>query len=93
MTSRPLRVTALTRTELSIAVQSGGDVELSVRGEKHTAQAGSVLRVRLHGQGPLLQGRPTTQQWAETRRDDGSLLTASIPTMPDWDAPDVESQP
>jgi len=83
----------LTRTELTIAVQSGGDVDLSVRGEKYTAQDGAVLRVRLHGQGPLLQGRPTTQQWAKTRRDDGSLLTASIPTMPDWDAPETDPQP
>ena len=78
----------VTRTELTIAVQAGGDVELSVRGAKHVAREGSVLRVTLHGQGPLLQGRPTVQQWAQTRRDDGSLLTASIPTTPEWEPTD-----
>ena len=50
-----------------------------------TAREGSVLRVPLRGQGPILKGRPTVQQWAQTRRDDGSLLTASIPTMPEWE--------
>lgn len=75
----------VTRTELSIAVQSGGDVDLTVRGVRYTAKEGSVLRVTLHGQGPLLQGRPSVEQWSRARRDDGSLLTASIPIVPDWD--------
>lgn len=76
----------VTQTEIAIAVRSGGDVELSVRGVKHTASEGSVLRVPLPDQGPALPGRPTVAQWAKTRRDDGSLLTASIPTLPDWEA-------
>lgn len=71
--------------ELAIAVASGRDVELSVRGERYTAVSGEVLRVPLVGQGPELPGRPTVEQFAQARRDDGSLLTASIPTIPDWD--------
>jgi alpha,alpha-trehalose phosphorylase len=78
----------VTRTELAIAVRSGGDVDLTVRGRKYTASEGSVLRVPLQGQGPALHGRPTVQQWSKTRRDDGSLLTASIPIIPDWESVD-----
>ncbi|WP_375389277.1 glycosyl hydrolase family 65 protein, partial [uncultured Amnibacterium sp.] len=82
----------VTKDELSIAVRSGGDVDLTVRGVKHTAKEGSVLRVPLRGQGPDLAGRPTVQQWATTRRDDGSLLTASIPTIPDWESLEGDQQ-
>jgi alpha,alpha-trehalose phosphorylase len=82
----------LTDTEIAIAVQSGGDVELSVRGVRYTATEGSVLRVPLRGQGPVLEGRPTVHQWSKTRRDDGSLLTASIPTLPDWEPSEGDPQ-
>jgi alpha,alpha-trehalose phosphorylase len=80
----------VTQKELAIAVQSGGDVPLTVRGQKYTAREGSVLRVPLPDQGPVLQGRPTVDQWAKTRRDDGSLLTASIPTLPEWEPTEGE---
>ena len=76
----------VTQTELAIAVRSGGDVELSVRGATYTASEGGVLRIPLRHQGPALPGRPTVAQWAKTRRDDGSLLTASIPTLADWES-------
>lgn len=73
----------VTQDGLAIAVQSGGDVDLSVRGQRFTAVAGEVLRVPLDGQGPQLTGRPAVSQFARTRRDDGSLLTASIPIIPE----------
>ena len=78
----------LTEDELAVAVLAGGDVELSVRGVKWTATSGAVLHVPLRGQGPVLAGRPTVAQFSKARRDDGSLLTASIPTLPDWEVVD-----
>ena len=78
--------------ELSIAVLAGGDVDLVVRGARYTAVSGEVLRVPLPDQGPVLTGRPQVSQFAQARRDDGSLLTASIPIIPDWEADANDAQ-
>ncbi len=79
-------VVVVRQDALEIEMLSGDDVELSVRGERFTASTSAVLQVPLVGQGPDLPGRPTVAQFAQTRRDDGSLMTASIPTLPDWEA-------
>ncbi|WP_434810018.1 glycoside hydrolase family 65 protein [Microbacterium sp. bgisy189] len=71
---------SLTADELSIAAGEGEDVELSVRGTAYTAVAGQTLTVPLDGQGPVIAGRPTLGMLAESRRDDGSRLSASVPT-------------
>jgi alpha,alpha-trehalose phosphorylase len=39
------------------------------------------VTVPLVGQGPRLYGAPTMRDMAGTRRADGTLLTASIPTL------------
>ena len=35
----------------------------------------------LVGQGPVIPGRPSLKQFADVRREDGTLLSASVPTV------------
>ena len=35
----------------------------------------------LAGQGPVIPGRPSLEQFADVRREDGTLLSASVPTV------------
>jgi len=37
--------------------------------------------VPLATQGPVRPGRPTLQMFADARREDGTLLSASVPTL------------
>jgi alpha,alpha-trehalose phosphorylase len=76
----------VTQNEFVVDVAEGGPVEFEVRGERYTADAASTLRVPLLGQGPRLSGRPSGDQFSTTRRDDGSLMTASVPIVgvDDW---------
>ena len=43
--------------------------------------AGEEVVVALEGQGPLLAGRPTLGQLTDVQREDGSYLSASVPTV------------
>ncbi|HEY8281891.1 MAG TPA: glycosyl hydrolase family 65 protein [Amnibacterium sp.] len=76
----------VTQDEFVVDVADGDPVEFEVRGERYTAEAASTLRVPLVGQGPRLPGRPSSDQFSTTRRDDGSLMTASVPIVgvDDW---------
>ncbi|MGN6742925.1 MAG: glycosyl hydrolase family 65 protein, partial [Amnibacterium sp.] len=75
-----LRVRVL-QDEFVVDVTDGEPVEFEVRGERYTARSGATLRVPLVGQGPQLAGRPSAEQFSMTRRDDGSLMTASVPIV------------
>ena len=35
----------------------------------------------LDGQGPVISGKPSLRQFADIRREDGTLLSASVPTV------------
>ncbi|MCU1472195.1 glycoside hydrolase family 65 protein, partial [Amnibacterium sp.] len=74
-----------------VDVLDGESAEFEVRGERYVAEAGTTLTVPLLGQGPHLPGRPSSDQFSTNRRDDGSLMTASLPIVgvDDW-APDEE---
>jgi alpha,alpha-trehalose phosphorylase len=77
---------SVTRSLFAVDVLEGEPVEFEVRGQRVVAEAGVPLRVTLVGQGPLIQGRPSPDQFSRTRRDDGSLMTASVPIVGDeWD--------
>jgi alpha,alpha-trehalose phosphorylase len=77
---------SVTRTQFAVDVLEGEPVEFEVRGQRVVAEAGVRLRVPLVGQGPLIQGRPSPDQFSTTRRDDGSLMTASVPIVgDDWE--------
>lgn len=63
-----------------IAGDSGEPVSFSVRGEDHVVAPGETVVVALDGQGPVLPGRPTLGDIGEALREDGTLLSASVPT-------------
>lgn len=65
---------------IQVVAGEGDPVAFSVRGEGHVVAAGESVTVALAGQGPRLSGRPTLGQFADVRRDDGTLLSASVPT-------------
>ncbi|MDR2997952.1 MAG: glycoside hydrolase family 65 protein, partial [Microbacterium sp.] len=73
-----LRVT-ITRGELRMRVLSGDPVSFTVRGAAHTASVGSDAVVLLAGQGPVRPGRPTLRQFADARREDGTLMSPTVP--------------
>ncbi|QIG39939.1 glycoside hydrolase family 65 protein [Microbacterium sp. 4R-513] len=72
---------ALTRSELRVTAGEGDPVSFSVRGTAFTAMPGEELVIPLADQGPVIPGRPTIRQFEDVRREDGTLLVASIPTV------------
>jgi alpha,alpha-trehalose phosphorylase len=48
---------------------------------RRSSSAESTLTVPLRGQGPELSGRPTISDIGDALREDGTLLSASVPTM------------
>lgn len=75
-----LQVT-VTAGELTVAAGEGDPVSFSVRGRSYEVAGGQTIRVPLRGQGPILPGRPTLGDIGESLREDGTLLSASVPTM------------
>lgn len=71
----------VTRTELRVAASDGDPVGFSVRGVGYVVGAGEEVAVRLEGQGPVIPGRPTLGQLTDVRREDGTYLSASVPTV------------
>ncbi|MFE6997428.1 glycoside hydrolase family 65 protein [Microbacterium sp. NPDC057659] len=69
----------VTRGELRMTVLSGEPVSFTVRGAAHTASVGSDAVVMLAGQGPVRPGRPTLRQFADARREDGTLMSPTVP--------------
>ncbi len=69
----------LTRDQLRIEVRSGRPVEFSVRGETFSAEVGRDAVIALADQGPVRLGRPTLQQFADARREDGTLMSPTVP--------------
>lgn len=71
----------ITADELRVDAGAGEPVAFSVRGESLVVQPGATVVVPLRGQGPELSGRPTISDIGEALREDGTLLSASVPTM------------
>ncbi|RWZ46441.1 glycoside hydrolase family 65 protein [Labedella phragmitis] len=67
--------------ELSVTVVEGEPVEFSVRGTSYTVESGAELIVPLRDQGPRIPGKPTQRIHSRARRDDGTLMTASLPVV------------
>ncbi|MCR2828209.1 glycoside hydrolase family 65 protein, partial [Microbacterium sp. zg.Y909] len=59
----------------------GGPIVLSVRGTGYVIAGDETLVVPLQGQGPRRPGRPSLSEIEDARRDDGTYLSASIPTL------------
>ncbi|WP_448262288.1 glycoside hydrolase family 65 protein [Microbacterium aurum] len=71
----------ITRDAMTVDAAGGGPVSFSVRGASVTVEPGGSVTVPLDGQGPRLSGRPTLSDIGESLREDGTLLSASVPTM------------
>lgn len=71
----------VTCDELRVAASDGDPVGFSVRGTGYVVGAGEEVVVPLDGQGPLIPGRPTLGELTDARREDGSYLSASVPTV------------
>jgi alpha,alpha-trehalose phosphorylase len=76
----PLLVT-VAPTELRVRSDAGDPVSLEVRGVGYTVHAGEELVVPLEDQGPVIPGKPSLRQFLGERREDGTLLYASVPTV------------
>jgi len=75
-----LRV-ALEGAAITFTVEAGAEARVRVRGVEVIVTAASPVTVPLDGQGPRLYGSPTMRDVTGSRRADGTLLTASIPTL------------
>ncbi|MEJ1155046.1 MULTISPECIES: glycoside hydrolase family 65 protein [Microbacterium] len=72
---------SITRDEIAVAADDGPPVSFSVRGTGYVVGAGETVRVALDDQGPVIEGKPSLGDFANQRREDGSLLSASVPTV------------
>nr|WP_194720239.1 glycoside hydrolase family 65 protein [Cellulosimicrobium arenosum] len=73
-----LRVT-VRRDELELAVEEGDGTQVSVRGEHVSVRPGEPTLVPLDGQGPVRSGRPGLRALSGNRREDGTLILATVP--------------
>ncbi|MCI2956851.1 glycoside hydrolase family 65 protein [Agromyces atrinae] len=91
LTIRDSRVRVdLTPSSIVFTIEEGESVHVSVRGLELYVANGKPVTVELDPRGPRLEGAPTMRDIRGTRRADGTLLTASIPTIAlDLDAPDA----
>jgi alpha,alpha-trehalose phosphorylase len=71
----------VTADELRVRVSEGAPVPFTVRDVAYIATVDEVVVVPLADQGPLISGRPSLRQFAEARRSDGTLLSASVPVI------------
>ena len=78
---------SVTADAITFKVMEGAGAELWVRGRRIIVLPGPEAVVPLAGQGPHLSGRPSSAQFSGSRRDDGSLMTASVPIVVsgDWE--------
>ncbi len=71
----------VTKDRLTVRAGEGDPVAFSVRGVGYVVGPGEEVAVPLEGQGPVIPGRPSLRQLGEARREDGSLISASVPTV------------
>ncbi|PZU48696.1 MAG: family 65 glycosyl hydrolase [Microbacterium sp.] len=74
-----LQITVTAR-ELVVEAGEGDPVAFTVRGEAFEVAGGGAVRVPLADQGAVLRGRPTLDDIGEALREDGTLLSASVPS-------------
>ncbi len=71
----------VTRDALTVAATGGEPLVFSVRGEAFAIGDGGEVVVPLADQGPVIPGRPSLRQFVDSRREDGTLLSASVPAV------------
>jgi len=70
----------LERERMTVRAGEGAPVPFDVRGQSYLVEPGGQVVVELDGQGPDIPGRPTLRELIGERREDGTLLSASVPT-------------
>ncbi len=71
----------ITADEFRLKAGDGEPLEFRVRGEAYTVEPGSEVVVPLAHQGPVREGVPTLRSFLDQRREDGTVLSASVPTV------------
>ncbi len=71
----------VTRDALRVAAGEGERVTFSVRGEEFAVEPEGEVVVPLVGQGPVRAGRPSLKKFADAVLEDGTMLSASVPTV------------
>ncbi|MFC4243938.1 glycoside hydrolase family 65 protein [Gryllotalpicola reticulitermitis] len=71
----------LRRESVQLRVEEGESVLVSVRGEEYEVRRDEPVLIPLDGQGPIRHGSPSTSAIKGELRPDGSVMTASIPTL------------
>ena len=67
--------------EMRVDAGEGSPVAFTVRGASYVIEGGGEVVVPLPDQGPLISGRPSYQSFLDARREDGTLISASVPAM------------
>ncbi len=65
---------------LTIVAGEGRPVAFAVRGASYIVHGGETVVVPLEGQGPVRTGRPRLGDISEQLREDGSMISASVPS-------------
>ena len=52
-----------------------------MRGTAYVVGPGEEVSVPLADHGPVIPGRPSLRQFVDSRREDGTLLSASVPAV------------
>ena len=73
-----LRVT-VSADAIELVAETGDGAQVDVRGETVHVVAGEATRVALDGQGARFAGRPGLRALSGNRREDGTLITATVP--------------
>ncbi|CAI9387645.1 glycoside hydrolase family 65 protein [Microbacterium sp. T2.11-28] len=73
-----LKIT-VTADALTVVAGPGESVGFEVRGIGYAVEGGGTVVVPLDGQGPVLSGRPTLGDISDQLREDGSMISASVP--------------
>ena len=73
-----VRVT-VRRDAIELVCETGDGVQVKVRGVEVKVTANDLVSVPLDGQGPVLLGRPSPRALRGNRREDGTLITTTVP--------------
>jgi alpha,alpha-trehalose phosphorylase len=65
---------------VKLVVEDGPSVDIDVRGETVTVSGDKPVEIEMDTFGPLLHGSPTSPALARRRREDGSVITAALPS-------------
>ncbi len=72
---------SITRSALRITAGEGQRVAFTVRGEEFAVEPGTDVVIPLADQGTVLRGKPSLRKFADAVLEDGTILSASVPTV------------